>query len=167
MISPICPRENRVLENGDETPPTSAKERNTLTAVKERPTRKPIDEILAYRNDSVLRRYEKDFQASPDQSERAFNSLKQFMIVCRMKEGLKVTSEPVDQFWHTFLLFTKDYRDFCDNYLGMFVNHRPFEDPAPGFYEETKEFAQSLFGELDSDYWPEHGKAECTSGCEE
>ena len=136
-----------------------------MPILEERSTRRPLDEILAYQNESLLRRFEKDHGATRVQAERTFNALKQFMVVCRMKSGIKVSSEPIDEFWHTFLLFTEDYRDFCDDYLGMFVNHRPFEAPTPSFYYETKDFAQSLFGSLDPEFWPVHGKADCSSSC--
>ena len=36
--------------------------------------------------------------------------------------------------WHTFLLFTRDYADFCARYFGFFLHHAPAdedEDVAP------------------------------------
>jgi hypothetical protein len=29
--------------------------------------------------------------------------------------------------WHTFLLFTMDYADFCERYFGHFLHHVPGE----------------------------------------
>ncbi len=37
-------------------------------------------------------------------------------------------SREVDELWHTFILFTKDYREFCQNYLGQFLDHVPLEN---------------------------------------
>lgn len=34
-------------------------------------------------------------------------------VLCAVTLGYKVTSDAIDSMWHTFLLFTKDYRDFC------------------------------------------------------
>lgn len=32
----------------------------------------------------------------------------------------------MDNMWHTFLLFTKDYYEFCSNHLGgVFFHHEP------------------------------------------
>lgn len=39
-----------------------------------------------------------------------------------------VPSEALDKFWHTFILHTKFYRDFCDSYLGGYVDHNPPEE---------------------------------------
>lgn len=34
-------------------------------------------------------------------------------------------SQVVDDLWHTFILYTKDYRDFCENSFGRFIDHIP------------------------------------------
>lgn len=31
----------------------------------------------------------------------------------------------IDLMWHTFLLFTKDYADFCQRHFGFFIHHYP------------------------------------------
>ncbi|HEY9405378.1 MAG TPA: hypothetical protein VIQ24_22195 [Pyrinomonadaceae bacterium] len=86
------------------------------------------------------------------------------MIVCAVKPGYKVTSDSIDRMWHTFLLFTKDYKTFCEVYLGMFINHEPFEQPAPAAYLETRSFAQDYFGWLDAELWPLEAKGDCGCG---
>jgi len=126
---------------------------------------KGIPEILAYENDRLLRRYAEDHGATIDESRRCFKALKEFLIVCAVKPGYKVTSDPVDQMWHTFLLFTKDYRQFCEDNLGMFINHEPFENAAPEVYLETRAFMEEYFGYLDERLWSANAKADCSSGC--
>ena len=32
---------------------------------------------------------------------------------------------PVDNYWHTFLLFTYEYEKFCKRVLGRFMHHAP------------------------------------------
>lgn len=85
--------------------------------------------------------------------------------MCAVKPGVKVASDEIDQMWHTFLLFTRDYRDFCEQWLGRFVEHEPFEEARPEYYTVTRDFADSMFGDLRLDFWPLQGKADCTSGC--
>jgi hypothetical protein len=36
-------------------------------------------------------------------------------------------SQVVDAAWHEFILFTRNYRHFCDNALGRFLHHTPAE----------------------------------------
>lgn len=36
------------------------------------------------------------------------------------------THEPlwiIDEMWHTFILYTRDYRDFCQTYFGKIIDH--------------------------------------------
>lgn len=131
-----------------------------------RPTRMPIDEVLRYSNARVIERHLQDFQITQEAAARRFNGLKQFMLVAAIMPGRKVTSPDIDAMWHTFLLFTKDYRQFCTDYLGMFIEHEPFEDAAPWAYDNTREQARVLFGSLDDALWPVQAKADCSSGCE-
>jgi hypothetical protein len=39
-----------------------------------------------------------------------------------------VPSELVDIGWHTFILYTQDYADFCDRVAGRFIHHTPHDD---------------------------------------
>jgi hypothetical protein len=38
-------------------------------------------------------------------------------------------STRVDEVWHQFVLFTREYGSFCDGHLGGFVHHRPGNAP--------------------------------------
>ena len=128
---------------------------------------KSVPEIMSFQHDRLMKRFSMDHGVSPENSRQVFEALKQFMIVCAVKPGYKVTSEPIDQMWHTFLLFTKDYRSFCEDNLGMFINHEPFETPSPDAYLETRAFAKEYFGKLDEELWSINAKADCSSGCGE
>ena len=59
-------------------------------------------------------------------------------------------SQPIDQVWHTHLLFSKDYEDMC-RLIGMKFHHNPTKssekitrtrDP----YLDTKDFYKEFFG---------------------
>ncbi len=47
-------------------------------------------------------------------------------------EGVSCAMTPeiakLDEMWHTFVLFTRDYADFCERYFGFFLHHIPNED---------------------------------------
>jgi hypothetical protein len=131
-----------------------------------RSTRVPIEDVLRYSNPRVIERHLQDAGISRQDAERRFEGLKQFMLVATIMPGRKVTSPDIDAMWHTFLLFTKDYRGFCADYLGMFIEHEPFESAAPWAYDRTRESAAALFGSLDERLWPVMAKADCSSGCE-
>jgi len=132
-----------------------------------RPLRRTLAEIMDFQHERLLERYRESTGTSLEWAARCFNAFKQFMIVCAVKPGYKVTSDPIDQMWHTFLLFTRDYRMFCEDNLGRFINHEPFEQAYPSAYVETRAFANEYFGELDEEFWNLDAKADCSSGCYE
>jgi hypothetical protein len=47
-------------------------------------------------------------------------------------------SKEVDELWHMFILFTKDYREFCQNYIGQFLDHVPLEDNKSSKFHNLK-----------------------------
>ena len=129
-------------------------------------TRTEIEKIMAYRNDLVLERFTRDYGDAVVDADRVFESFKQFMVACIVADGPKTTSPTIDDMWHTFVLHTREYRTFCQEYLGGFVEHEPVHDGgAPENYRATRELTTSIFGELDTECWPVQGKSSCSSGC--
>lgn len=126
-----------------------------------RSTNKPIPAILAYQNDPVIRRYSANYGVSLEYAQNCFAAFKKYMIVCAVKPGQSAVSETIDEMWHTFLLFTKDYKAFCEEYLGRFIHHEPLTYPTPAVYSETRAFAEKLFGTIDEALWPLEAKTEC------
>lgn len=48
-----------------------------------------------------------------------------------------VPSEPVDVGWHTFILYTRDYAEFCDRVAGRFIHHVPGDVPGGSSEHES------------------------------
>jgi len=136
----------------------------TLQAVS---TQRPVPDILAFNHEMLLERFVRDHGGTLDDARRKFIGLKQFLIICALGNCPKVPSPQVDDMWHTFLLFTRDYQSFCNDYLGRFVHHQPFGAFPPGTYRDTRESALALFGELDDELWPlkESNCGSGSSGC--
>jgi|CXWL01.1.fsa_nt_gi hypothetical protein len=129
-------------------------------------TRSAIEKVMAYRNDRVLERFTRDYGNAEVEADRVFESFKQFMVACIVADGPKTTSPTIDDMWHTFVLHTRDYRTFCDEYLGGFIEHEPVHDGgAPENYRATRDLTFRIFGMLDEECWPVQGKSSCSSGC--
>lgn len=43
------------------------------------------------------------------------------------RRRVSMPSQAVDAAWHEFILFTRNYRDFCNKALGRFLHHTPAE----------------------------------------
>jgi len=52
--------------------------------------------------------------------------LKRYLILCALRRrpvfGMR---GPVDDLWHTFIIFTNEYHRFCDGIAGQYIHHVP------------------------------------------
>lgn len=51
------------------------------------------------------------------------------VINLRKKRSVEMMSEEIDDIWHTFILFTKEYQDFCEILVGEYIHHEPNVEP--------------------------------------
>lgn len=127
-----------------------------------------IERILSYENNAVVGRYAEDHSVSEEVARIAFSAFKQFMVVNVFVEGIKTPSQAIDDFWHIFVLYMRDYEEFCKSHLRGIVYHDPGKDDSGmAFYPMTRATAKELCGELDPRFWPEdhapHPRARCVS----
>lgn len=59
-----------------------------------------------------------------DYTRDVIHEYKNFMYLVIARGG-GAPSDPIDQVWHQHILYTKDYKRFCDLYAGRFINHSP------------------------------------------
>lgn len=99
------------------------------------------------------------------------NEYKKFMsaLVSEKRYGEMPISEPVDQFWHTHILFTRDYTRFCQAVAGEYIHHTPTSSTAErhsleNAYESvTVPTLTQHFGKLDETLWPKASQV-CLGG---
>jgi hypothetical protein len=101
-----------------------------------------LNKLLAYRSERVTSRFLQDYPNSHLTPGAALTELMKYMWLC-LKHYEDQTNYPenkslhfactmhpemkaIDDMWHTFLLFTQDYQEFCRDYLaGNFFHHVP------------------------------------------
>lgn len=68
-------------------------------------------------------------ELSAAQRGLVFDGLREYFQICREAGNRLVAmpSQAVDDAWHEFILFTRQYRQFCDRGLGRFLHHTPAE----------------------------------------
>ncbi len=65
-------------------------------------------------------------------AKTAKKEFKRFMkLITKYDFALAVTSKIVDEFWHQFILFTPQYRKFCEDIFGEFIDHQPNTELTP------------------------------------
>lgn len=68
-------------------------------------------------------------QLSLAQRDDVFRALKQYFLVCHHLNGTMAAmpSQIVDEAWHGFILFTREYNDFSRRAFGRYLHHTPAE----------------------------------------
>lgn len=101
-----------------------------------------LAQVTSYHNGNVLARYQRDYPHATLTAEQALNEFLKFVWLYHQHQNdlLHSPNDPslafdcaihsemqeIDNMWHTFLLFTKDYHKFCQEYLhGQFFHHVP------------------------------------------
>lgn len=86
-----------------------------------------IDAVMNYPIPHVLDRYKKDYGVSHKTAKLHEKELKRWFIVGAeyADEPLDMMSHEVDNLWHTWLLFTREYATFCHSMFGHFIHHCP------------------------------------------
>jgi hypothetical protein len=105
-----------------------------------------LAEFLRYRHEGVVRRFMSVHGVPRERAEALFvEMLKWLWLKRRAREarppGLVLAIYPeiraIDEMWHVFLLFTRDYAALCDAHLGGFVHHDPAPDGPPEAVDEA------------------------------
>jgi hypothetical protein len=68
-------------------------------------------------------------ELSAEQRREVFEGLCDYFQLCRLagKRMVAMPSQVVDDAWHEFILFTRQYDNFCRHGFGRFLHHTPAE----------------------------------------
>lgn len=71
---------------------------------------------------------------------------------------------PLDPFWHSHMLFSREYMPFCQKIIGQYIHHQPLlendrtmVEAATALYRYTYSIQSKIFKEVDPSWWPEPG----------
>jgi|JI10StandDraft_1071094.scaffolds.fasta_scaffold1026198_2 hypothetical protein len=121
------------------------------TAVADMVPKQPLSltEVLGYSNPKIPCYHAEFYNLTEAESLEVFQDVKKWLWACALRSYLEKTgmSAPttltitpelvgIDQMWHTFLLFSRDYQEFCTKYLGTFIHHDPIEQEVKETFRE-------------------------------
>lgn len=118
-----------------------------------------LHKLLEYKNDNILSRYQNEYPDSKMTAKEALSELMKYIWLCHrhasdkkqnpenealnFKCVMHMEMEEIDNMWHTFILFTRDYQNFCNDYLeGSFFHHDPL--PLKQRHVSKKKYAEEL-----------------------
>ncbi|WP_394388709.1 hypothetical protein [Shewanella woodyi] len=91
-----------------------------------------LEAVLAYQNTDVTDRFIKLYGVKESEAVEIFEDVKRWLWMA--SETQRSVNKPVvidsalvvlDEMWHNFMLFTRDYSQFCKNYFGGYIHHSP------------------------------------------
>jgi hypothetical protein len=78
----------------------------------------------------LTRRIVNNDQITPPLAARIMNQALTFLAASAQHTGEPLApSDLVDIGWHAFLLYTREYAEFCDRVAGRLIHHVPNDDP--------------------------------------
>jgi hypothetical protein len=112
---------------------TLAPRRGRRLAPEKRRSPGPIAAALAYRNDEVVFRFQKLYRMSHREASDLFTETRRWLWALARSHSvpdaprLAIYSHMllIDEMWHNFVLFTREYAAFCDELLGGYLHHAP------------------------------------------
>jgi hypothetical protein len=121
-------------------------------------------EALGYRAPFLIEKLVKDHIVdTPDEAEALFTEVKRYLVIAASEpdKSWHMYSLRIDECWHQFILFTRQYVEFCRRYFGRYVPHAPSNAPevkpaAPVHRTTFREFGEryeQLFGAPVPEIW--------------
>lgn len=84
-----------------------------------------LERMIDYDHPALKERMIVKYGWSPDLTDEIFEEMKKFMYLCATNDGAMAPPEDIDEIWHNFILFTRDYADYCKRHVGIFLHHQP------------------------------------------
>ncbi|MEX2054002.1 MAG: hypothetical protein WD883_00440 [Candidatus Colwellbacteria bacterium] len=124
--------------------------------------------IDTYSFDKVLERIRKDGRVPEGLVDEAVVEFKRFLTLIALgHHQVGMTSEAVDEIWHTHILFTVDYTAFCDEVFGFYIHHFPdtsLSPIMPGSGERFFSAYEQVFGKTPPAIWGQRSDCDRCSG---
>jgi hypothetical protein len=88
-----------------------------------------LDQALSYQNRDIIHRFEDDFSVTSEEAHQIFEDTKKLLWLyahCYF-DGIPGLPPPliVDEMWHIFILFSREYCDYCFGNFGGYIHHVP------------------------------------------
>ncbi|GGO70833.1 glycine-rich domain-containing protein [Nonomuraea cavernae] len=145
-----------------------------MTITVERPTANARTLITPQLLGRLVARIRADHPQHAHQADQIMEQALAFLATCAANPDARLgPSELVDIGWHTFILYTKEYAEFCFRAAGRFIHHQPDDAPgesAGGGPAATMTAMKRAGYRVDLTLWPHSAKcnqkcSQCHEGC--
>src|SRR4051812_50205643 len=116
-----------------------------------------MSEVMAYHGEAFLAGYAESLGVPVHEAGHRFDGLKQFLFVCAATPGTHTPPDAVAGMWRSFLLSSREYRQFCPGHLRRLVDHTALQAPSGEGHLATPRPAEGGLGGLRGGPWPARG----------
>ncbi|UOQ70194.1 hypothetical protein [Hymenobacter cellulosilyticus] len=86
----------------------------------------PLAAILAYQNEDVISRFTDLLAVEEEEARDIFQETKKFLYLSQLTPAFIPDDLLIlDEMWHNFILFTREYQDFCQAHFQKYLHHLP------------------------------------------
>jgi hypothetical protein len=110
-----------------------------------------------YENSAIARKISKEIICTFGQAEVLLRDCSNFLWMAAKSSEVSVPSPIIDEAWHVFILFTKEYMQFCHDHCGGYVHHAPHTGPelrmTTDYVKPTVDMLHTNFGGKPNGNW--------------
>ncbi len=85
---------------------------------------------LSYENEEIVESFRANYGVTLDAARELFEECKKWLWLCGTRpRSMRLTvfgpMKMLDEMWHTFILFTREYTEYCTENFGFYIHHAP------------------------------------------
>ena len=87
-----------------------------------------LEKIKSYNNEDLICRFLDIYEIDEAEAINIFEETKKWLWLCSNAKFDLIIDDSliiIDEMWHNFILFTKEYDAFCKEYLEVYIHHQP------------------------------------------
>jgi hypothetical protein len=103
-----------------------------------------LEEVLAYKFDNLLYKFMENFDVTFEEADELFMETKKWLWLCGqptkdVRMAIQHDMVMLDEMWHGFILFTREYMEFGRKYFGKYLHHAPTTKDEKDKHKEERE----------------------------
>jgi hypothetical protein len=92
-----------------------------------------LEQVRRYTNEAVVLRFLETWDLPRAEADELFDQMLKWLWLGatltvrgdRLGMAISQSTKLIDEMWHTFVLFSRDYVAFCDRHFGFYLHHDP------------------------------------------
>lgn len=119
-----------------------------------------LQALESFEEPEVILKFARDFKISLADSKLLFKeTMKMLWLMVKHTQDvespediatprtfvLQKSMEPLDKMWHEFILFTREYHQFCEKFFGEYIHHIPCSEKEFQAFQQRKIERQEAF----------------------